>query len=88
MSSFATEHFIETLTTLIDERVQVALDSNRTPVQETDGWLDTTEAAVWLSVPRSRIYDLVSMRKLTPARDGTRLKFKRSDLDAYVEGTV
>jgi excisionase family DNA binding protein len=38
-----------------------------------------------LACPTSRIYDLVSQRRLTPRRDGRRLLFKRSHLDAAIE---
>jgi excisionase family DNA binding protein len=48
-------------------------------------WLNTDQAARYLSCPRSRIHDLVQLRKLAPQRDGRRLLFKRADLDAYLE---
>ena len=50
-----------------------------------DGWLNATEAARYLSCPRSRIHDLVQLRKLEPRRDGRRLLFRRSDFDSYLE---
>jgi excisionase family DNA binding protein len=48
-------------------------------------WLNTDQAADYLSCPRSRIHDLVQLHKLSPRRDGRRLVFKRADLDAYLE---
>jgi len=48
-------------------------------------WLSTRDAADYLAAPVSRIHDLVQLRKLRPHRDGRRLLFKRSDLDAYLE---
>lgn len=52
---------------------------------EADGWLNTEEAASYLACPRGRIHDLVQLGKLEPRRDGRRLLFRRSDLDAYLE---
>ena len=51
-------------------------------------WLDTKAAAEYLSCSPGRIHDLVQLGKLAPCRDGRRLLFKRSDLDAYLEGST
>lgn len=48
-------------------------------------WLNAEEAARYLACERGRLYDLVQLGKLEPCRDGRRLLFRRSDLDAYVE---
>lgn len=53
-----------------------------------NGWMDTERAAAYIGSPVSRIYDLKAQGRLTPAHDGTRLKFRRSDLDAYMEQSV
>jgi excisionase family DNA binding protein len=50
-----------------------------------DPWLDVDEAAEHLRAGRQRVYDLVSTRRLKPAKDGRRLLFRRSVLDAYLE---
>ena len=50
-----------------------------------DGYLDVEGAAAFISAPKSRVYDLVSLQRLTPLRDGRRLLFRRVDLVAYVE---
>ena len=47
-----------------------------------EGWLGVQGAARYLACPVSRIYDLVSLGRITPHRDGRRLLFRRSDLDA------
>ena len=47
-------------------------------------WLDVAEAAEYLRCKPKRIYDLVSQRRITPARDGSRLLFDRGDLDRYL----
>jgi excisionase family DNA binding protein len=51
-----------------------------------DGWLNAEQAAEYLACSRDRLYDLVQIRKLEAQRDGRRLLFRRSDLDAYVAG--
>lgn len=51
-------------------------------------WLNSDQAANYLGCPRSRIHDLVQLRKLEPTRDGRRLLFRRSDLDACLEATL
>jgi excisionase family DNA binding protein len=49
-------------------------------------YMNATEAARYLSCPRSRVYDLIQVRMLQPVRDGRRVLLKRSDLDAYLNG--
>lgn len=49
-------------------------------------WLDAAGAAAYLATSRDRMYDLVALHKLEPGRDGRRLLFRRSDLDAYLGG--
>ncbi len=49
-------------------------------------WLNAQDAARYLACSRGRLYDLVQVGKLSPSRDGRRLLFRRSDLDAYLEG--
>jgi excisionase family DNA binding protein len=48
-------------------------------------WLNAQQAAEYLACSRDRLYDLVQLAKLDPRRDGRRLLFRRSDLDAYLE---
>jgi excisionase family DNA binding protein len=50
-----------------------------------DGYLDVAGAASFLSCPASRIYALVSARRLPHHRDGSRLLFDRAELRRYVE---
>ncbi len=55
---------------------------------ERDGqstpWLDVDGAAQYLACPRSRIYALVSSRRIPHHRDGSRLLFRREELDDWV----
>lgn len=48
-------------------------------------WLDVNGAATRLQCGRRRVYDLVAQRHLMPRRDGRRLLFRSTDLDAYLE---
>jgi excisionase family DNA binding protein len=52
--------------------------------QGGDGFLDVEGAAAFLACPKSRIYSLVSARRLPHHRDGSRLLFDRAELRAYV----
>jgi excisionase family DNA binding protein len=52
--------------------------------QPDNGWLDVAAAAEVLSCPPSRLYALVSARRIPFHKDGTRLLFNRHELDQYV----
>jgi excisionase family DNA binding protein len=47
-------------------------------------WLDVADAADLLRCPRSRVYALVSARRVPVHRDGSRLLFDRAELDQWV----
>jgi excisionase family DNA binding protein len=50
------------------------------------GWLDARQAAAYLSVSVSVVHNLVSTGSLPRhGKPGTRLRFRRADLDEYVE---
>jgi excisionase family DNA binding protein len=51
--------------------------------QTPEPYLDVDGAAEYLSCPRSRIYDL-RRQGLTVYKDGSRLLFRREDLDAWL----
>lgn len=51
----------------------------------TVDWIRGARAAAeYMGCPRSRVYDLVSQDVLRPSRDGSRLVFRRDELDAYL----
>ena len=52
--------------------------------READGFLDVAGAAEFLACPPSRIYALVSARRIPHHRDGSRLLFDRDELRAWV----
>lgn len=70
---------------VLAERLAPRLARSLGQGQTASPWLNAEEAAQYLSCPRSRIHDLVQLRKLQPRRDGRRLLFRRSDLDAYLD---
>jgi excisionase family DNA binding protein len=52
-----------------------------------DGWLDSAQAADYLDVSRARLHNLVSAGRLPRhGPKGHALRFRRAELDAYVEG--
>ncbi len=69
----------------IAERVADLLVNSPSATSPSEPWIGVEQAAEHLACPTSRIYDLVSQRRLTPRRDGRRLLFKRSHLDAAIE---
>lgn len=51
---------------------------------EAEPWLDVDGAAAHLACGKSRIYALVSAKRIPVHRDGSRLLFRRTELDAWV----
>jgi excisionase family DNA binding protein len=49
-------------------------------------WLNVEAAARHLACPKSRLYALVSARRVPFHKDGSRVLFRASELDAWVEG--
>jgi excisionase family DNA binding protein len=68
----------------IAERVADRLAETRP--EGAEGWIGVEEAAAHLACPKSRIYDLVSARRIPHERDASRLLFRRSEIDAWVRG--
>jgi excisionase family DNA binding protein len=50
-----------------------------------ESYIGVAEAAEYLACPRSRIYALVSARRIPFHKDGSRLLFRRSELEEWVE---
>jgi excisionase family DNA binding protein len=68
------------------ERLAPRLAARLVSTQDSRPWLNAEQAAEYLTCSRERLYDLVQLHKLEPCRDGRRLVFKRTDLDAYLTG--
>lgn len=60
------------------ERVAGRLDA------PAPAWLDVSGASEYLACPRSRIYALVSARRIPFHKDGSRSLFDRGELDEWV----
>jgi excisionase family DNA binding protein len=73
----------EELVELVAERAAMLLADSRPAGPEP--WLGVEEAASYLACSTSRIYTLVSARRIPYHKDGSRLLFRRSQLDAWVE---
>jgi len=48
-------------------------------------WIDVTAAAEHLACKRQRIYDLVHAGRIPHYKDGSRLLFRRSELDDWLQ---
>lgn len=51
---------------------------------QPESWLDVPQASEYLACPRSRIYALVSTGRIPHHKDGSRLLFRREELDEWV----
>lgn len=72
---------IDGLEDLVERIVSVKL-----ALAEPDPWLDAKAAAEHLHVSVQRVHDLVSQGRLPRhGAKGHRLRFRRSELDAYLE---
>lgn len=69
------------------ERIAVRVAELLAPVLAAPAaspWLTVGEAAEYLRCKPKRVYDLVSQRRISAHRDGSRLLFSRDELDGYV----
>jgi excisionase family DNA binding protein len=56
--------------------------------QPVSPYMTVDEAADYLRCSRQRIYDLLSSRRLTRLKDGSRVLLLRSELDAHLAGVA
>jgi excisionase family DNA binding protein len=73
----------DTLAALADRLAPIVVARIR-PTEPPTPWLDVAAAAQHLACPRSRIYALVSARRIPHHKDGSRLLFRREELDEWV----
>jgi excisionase family DNA binding protein len=71
---------------IVDLLVERTAARLRASVVVAEPWVGVEEAAAHLACKRQRIYDLVSRRTIPHRKEGSRLLFKLSHLDAWVEG--
>jgi excisionase family DNA binding protein len=75
------DEVIEAIATRVLELLE-----ERGSFEPDDPWLTVEQAANYIAAKPQRLYDLRYRGELIPGRDGTRLLFRRSDLDRYLEG--
>jgi hypothetical protein len=74
----------EELIEQIVERVAQLIGERSGPASE-DGWLRGAERiAAYIDAPRSRVYALVSARRIPVHHDGSALIARRSELDRWL----
>jgi excisionase family DNA binding protein len=68
----------------IAQRAAEIVLSASTDAEVATGYVDVAGAADFLACPTSRIYSLVSAKRIPHHRDGSRLLFDRQELRDYV----
>jgi excisionase family DNA binding protein len=75
----ATEDDLQQLAQLLTPFLHSQPNTNDVP-----GWLNLEQACEHLASKPSRLYALVSARRIPFAKDGSRLLFRRDELDKWV----
>jgi excisionase family DNA binding protein len=73
---------LRALAAVVAPLVAAALSNGQTAAEP---WLDVAGAAEHLSCGTSRIYSLVSAGRIPHEKDGSRLLFRASELDGWLE---
>jgi excisionase family DNA binding protein len=88
MDRIVSATFVQVLLDALDGDALDALAERLAPrlakPAQPDGWLTVTEAAEYLRCPKSRVYSLVSARRIPFVKDGSRTLFRRSELDSWL----
>ena len=84
MSDHLAEALLDSLDDLALERLAERMRPHLRAEPEEDGFFDVKSAASFLDCPSSRIYALVSARRIPHHRDGSRLLFDRGELRTWV----
>ncbi|HEV3002265.1 MAG TPA: helix-turn-helix domain-containing protein [Solirubrobacteraceae bacterium] len=71
---------------LVDLIADVAVERLAARQPPAEPWVGVDAAAAHLCCRRQRIYDLVGQRRIPHRKEGARLLFKLSHLDAWIEG--
>ncbi len=86
--SSASNTFVQVLIDALDgealDTLAERLASRLGTSEQPEGWLTVGEAADHLRCPKSRIYSLVSARRIPFVKDGSRTLFRRSELDSWL----
>lgn len=68
----------------INEKLDAINRKMKSPEQPPE-WLDADQAAAFLGLKKSTVYKKVMLGELPHYKTGKKLKFKRSELEAYIE---
>ncbi len=69
------------------ETLRIGKDtSERIENMETQGLMDVGQAAAYLAVPKSRIYDLVFKKRVPFFKLGASVRFRMAELNIWLEG--
>lgn len=79
-----TSHNDEELTSLILSTVLKALSLYHPHQPSESGYLNQSQAADFLQIPKSTLYSYTSKRLIPHYKRGKRLVFKQSDLEAWL----
>lgn len=80
MSGFAVDLPDELIERIAERAAELIAERAVEPV----GYMDVAGAAKFLACPTSRIYSLVSAKRIPHHRDGSRLLFDRGELREFV----
>jgi excisionase family DNA binding protein len=70
----------------IAERAALVLERLADRSSPASPYLNVDEAAEYLRCDRQRFYDLLSARRLSKLKDGSRVLLLRAELDEYLQG--
>ena len=76
---------VEKITSEVTKRVLAEIGVDRSAAERSP-YLTVLEAAALMRASRGRIYDLLSQRRLTKYRDGTRVLLSRAEIERYLAG--
>jgi excisionase family DNA binding protein len=71
---------LDLLASLLLPRLMARLETT----SNTTEWIGVDQAARHLACPKSRLYSLVSARRIPFNKDGSRVLFRRNELDEWV----
>lgn len=73
---------------IAERAAELALDrlSGQALSEKASPYLSVSEAAEYLRAKPQRVYDLLSARRLTRFKDGSRVLVSRAEVDAYLAG--
>ena len=75
------DELIEELAQRISDKLREQIPSQPTT---TSPWLTASEAATYLGCGKRRIYDLAGANRIPLHREGSRLLFRRDELDGWI----